>query len=189
MGKIRFGLKNVHVAFYNTTTSQYETPIKLPGAVNMELEKEGDKTTFYADDQPYAEAQSNAGYTGSLELAVIPDEFKIKALGFVKDKNGAIVEDIDGKYAQFALMFEVSGNEDEQRTVFYNVTASRPKISASTKQDGLEAKTEEIDITVGAQEIAGKTLVKATLTSGSTGYDNFMSTVYQPQFTTSRVGA
>ncbi len=180
MGKIRYGLKNVHVAFYNTSSSSYESPIKLPGAVNMELDPVGDKSTFYADDQPYAEAQSNGGYSGSLEIAVAPDEFLTKALGFWKDKNGALVEDIDGKYAPFALMFEVSGNEDEQRTVFYNVTASRPKISASTKQDGLEAKTVEFEFTAGAQEISGKSLIKATLTSGSTGFDNFMTSVYKP---------
>ena len=181
MGKIRFGLSNVHYAVFED--GHFGTPIALPGAVNMDLDTVGEKSTFYADNIPYAESSTNGGYTGSLEIADIPKDFQTDVLGFVKDQNGAILEDADAQSKPFALLYEISGNVDEQRFVFYNVTASRPKLSASTKQENADAKTATFDFTVGVHEFDGHNYVKAVLDTKDTGYDTFMSKVYEPKLT------
>ena len=67
--KVKFGLKNVHVF---PITDDKETGvvfgevIKVPGAVNLSLDAEGDSNEFYADDVIYWSEFSNNGYSGDL---------------------------------------------------------------------------------------------------------------------------
>ena len=58
----------------------YDTPIKLPGAVSLSLEQQGELTPFYADGIKYYVAASNGGYQGDLEMALITDELDRKSV-------------------------------------------------------------------------------------------------------------
>ena len=54
--KIKFNLKNVHVAILTKSDQgeyTYATPVALPGAVNMSMEAQGESTPFYADGIVY----------------------------------------------------------------------------------------------------------------------------------------
>ena len=53
----------------------YAKPVRLPGAVSLSLDPEGENENFYADDIVYYVLNNNAGYEGDLELALIPEEF------------------------------------------------------------------------------------------------------------------
>ena len=49
MGKVKFGLSNVHIAKLNRGEDgeiTYGTPFKVPGAVNLSLDAEGDNEPF-----------------------------------------------------------------------------------------------------------------------------------------------
>ena len=83
--KVRFGLKNVYYALIDSETGEYKTPVRLPGAVSLTIDAEGDTSTFYADDIAYYVTSSNAGYSGSIELAALSDQALIDLLGQEKD--------------------------------------------------------------------------------------------------------
>lgn len=176
--KIKFGLKNVHYAVITETDGviTYDTPKSIPGAVNLTLDAAGESVQFYADDSVYYEENTNNGYTGSLEMALIPDEFRVDVLGDELDANGALIENKDAKVKHFALLFEFDGDANKTRHVQYYVLASRPSISGSTKTNTKEPQTETMNIAARPAPDTGD--VKAKLPQGSAAYDTFFEAVY-----------
>lgn len=182
--KVKFGLKNVHFAKMIVSEQDgsisYATPVRIPGAVNLSLEPQGDKADFNADDVIFFSDYANNGYSGDLEVAKIPDEFLTEILGQTVDENGAIIEASGDKSSKFALMFEVNGDVNAKRVVYYNCSASRPKAEASTVSETKEPKTDTITITASARST--DELVKASLEpseQNKTIYDKFYEKVYE----------
>ena len=174
--KVLYGLKNVHYAVYDSELKTYAKPVRIPGAVNLNLDASGDEASFAADNNPkYFATYSNGGYTGSLEVALLPKSFLIDVMGMTEDSNGALIEKIGDKQKEFALLFEVEGDTENRRTVFYKVSASRASTSASTTEQSVDVKTQTLNISAGAND---KDLVKAVLDGNKTGYDTFFEAVY-----------
>lgn len=69
----------------------YETPKAIPGAVSISLDAEGDSSPFYADGIVYFRSVSNNGYSGDLEIALIPEWFRTDILKEELDKNGGVM--------------------------------------------------------------------------------------------------
>ena len=92
--KVKYNLKNVHVAVLTKTTEgySYATPKHIPGAVSLSLDPEGDSNPFYADGIVYFRSTSNNGYSGDLEMALIPEWFFTDILKETLDSNGVLVE-------------------------------------------------------------------------------------------------
>ena len=176
--KVKFGLKNVHYAVVTETGGEitYDTPKPIRGAVNLTLDAAGEPVEFYADDGIYFEEKTNDGYTGSLEMALIPDEFRVDVLGDELDANGALIENKDAKAKYFALMFEFDGDAKKMRHVLYYVLASRPSVSGSTRTNTKEPQTETMNITARPAPDTGD--VKAKVPQGSAAYDTFFESVY-----------
>ena len=88
--KVKFGLKNCHYAkaTLNPTTNAvtFATPVAIPGAVNLSLDPEGDTEPFYADDMVYYTTTANNGYSGDLEIALLPDSFRKDILAKYGDR-------------------------------------------------------------------------------------------------------
>ena len=70
----------------------YATPQAIPGAVSISLDAEGDSSPFYADGIVYFRSTANNGYSGDLEIALIPEWFRTDILKETLDKNGVLVE-------------------------------------------------------------------------------------------------
>ena len=187
--KVKYGLKNTHYAPITEvgTVVSYGTPKPWPGAVNLALNAAGENVTFYADDQAYFEENTNNGYDGSLEMALIPDEFRVDVLGDEIDANGALIENINAKPKKFALMFEFDGDAKKTRHVLYSVLPTRPNLEGSTKTNTKEPKTETINIVARPALDSGD--VKAKLEQGKTGYDTFFSAVYLKNAVVNTAGA
>lgn len=176
--KIKYGLKNVYyveVTELNGTVA-YGAPKPIPGAVNMSLSAAGENVTFYADDQVYFEENTNNGYEGSIEMALIPDSFRVDILGDTIDTNGALIENANAKPKKFALLHEFDGDVNKTRHVLYSVLPTRPNIDASTKTNTKEPKTETMNISV--RPALDTSDVKAKIKQGETGYDTFFTAVY-----------
>ena len=182
--KVKFGLKNVHFAKMIVSEEDgsisYAKPVRIPGAVNLSLDPQGDKADFNAYDVIFFSDYANNGYSGDLEVAKIPDEFLKEILGQAVDTNGAIIESSEDKSSKFALMFEVNGDVNAKRVVYYNCSASRPKAEASTVGTTKEPKTDTITITASARSTDN--LVRASLEpddKNKTVYEKFYEKVYE----------
>lgn len=145
--KVRFGLKNVHYAVMTRDAGvSYGTPVAVPGAVNLDLSPEGSTDPFYADNVVYYVAQSNNGYTGSLEIAKIPEQMYEDIWGFEAATNG-LIERVDAEPLSFALAFQVDGDVENKFHLLYNVSAARPNIGSATIEASKTPQTQTIDIT------------------------------------------
>ncbi len=117
--KVKFGLKNCHYAKAtldpDTNTVTFDTPVAIPGAVNLSMDPEGDNEPFYADDMVYYMTSANNGYSGDLEIALLPDTFRKDILKETEDANGVLVEDATVETECFALLFEFSGDKKKIR--------------------------------------------------------------------------
>ena len=177
--KIKFGLKNVHYSVITLTNNvpSYATPVAIPGAVNLSLSPAGEKVEFYADDLLYFNTNTNQGYEGSLEIALIPDSFRTDVMGESIDANGALVENSEVTPKNFALMFEFNGDANAVRHVLYNVNAARPDVKGATKTKNIDPQTESLNITASAAVDTYN--VKASLPySTDAVYTNFFTAVY-----------
>ena len=189
--KVKYGLKNVHAAILTETVSDgvttysYGNPSPVPGAVSISLEAQGETSPFYADDIVYFRTNANNGYSGELELALIPEWFRTDILKEEDDTNGVLVERSDiGESVKFALLFEFTGDVKGIRHVLYNCSASRPSLESQTKEETVEPGTEKLTITADPR---GDGLVKARTGDGTAPatYNGWYSAVYVPVAATS----
>lgn len=182
--KVKYNLKNVHAAKLTKGDDgnfTYDTPQAIPGAVSISLEAEGDSSPFYADGIVYFRSTANNGYSGDLEIALIPEWFRTEILQEVKDNNGVLVEHSDvTESVYFALLFEFDGDIKAIRHVLYNCTASRPSIESETKEETIEPSTETLSLTADPREDG---LVKSRTGDDTTDsvYRNWYQAVYVPQ--------
>ena len=183
--KVKFGLSNVHVAKITKGEDgaiTYGTPFKIPGAVNLSLDAEGDNEPFYADNMKYYESYANNGYSGELEIAKIPDEFLKEILGQTIDSVGGVLETINDVISPFAFMYQIEGDETGTRFCYYNATVSRPSTEASTTEDTKTPNTDTLSITTSAREDNGQVRYKLALSdTNKTEYDAFFDEVPEPQ--------
>lgn len=124
--KVKYNLKNIHVAELaetvedGVTTFSYETPKAIPGAVSLSLDAEGDSSPFYADGIVYFRTGSNNGYSGDLEMLLIPKWFRTEILWEKLDTKGVLVEKSDlTETEKFALLVEFDGDVKAIHHVLY----------------------------------------------------------------------
>ena len=184
--KVKYNLKNVHAAILTETDNNgvksfsYGTPKAIPGAVSISLDAEGESSPFYADGIVYFRSVTNNGYSGDLEMALVPEWFRTDVLQEALDSKGVLIEkSTNAESVKFALLFEFDGDVNCIRHVLYNCTSSRPSIESETKEDTIEPGTEKLSITADPRADG---LVKARTgdTTDKTAYDNWYKSVYLP---------
>ena len=172
---------------YVSAASPYATPLSIPGTVNLDLAAEGKETSFAADNNAkYYDSYSNNGYSGSLEVAQIPDEVLVAIFNFVQDSVGGLVETGDSTSERFALLFEVDGDVDKARYALYDVVAGRPTAKHATTSDSKTPDTESCDLSASAAPwvlVNGHAVTKRSLvrtTQSATVYDAWYDAVQLP---------
>ena len=181
--KVKFGLSNVHIAPITAASASgftYDTPFALPGAVNLTLDPEGESADFFGDNAKYFSEYANQGYSGSLEIAMITDEFRTKILGESTDANGAMFESTDDTIKDFALGFQIDGDKANRKFWFYNVSAQRPSTTGQTIETSKEPTTDTLNITASARISDNK--VRAFLEESAdnkAAYDGFFKSIYE----------
>lgn len=180
--KVQFGLKNVHYATFTELNGviTYDTPIRLPGAVELSLEPRGDMGEFFADDTLYYSAPNNQGYEGTLSIANIPEQFAIDCLGEIKDETDMVLtETTTTKGKPFALLFEFDGDVKATRHVLYNCSANRPKVGSSTKTNSVEPQPNELTFVASARPGDYYVKTKTLDTTPQAIYDAWYTAVYE----------
>lgn len=149
--KYHYDLKNVHYAKGTKNedgTITYAPPVRIPGAMSMDISAEGDTSKIRADGTDYIVVVSNNGYSGNVTFVQVPDNFKQDCLSEeIDETNGLQFEDANAEPSPFALLFEFAGDAKNKRHVLYNCTASRPSIAGENKDNQKEPDTEELELT------------------------------------------
>ena len=95
---VEFGLTNVYIAKATKAldgTVSYGTPTRLYGGVDLAISSDtsGSDNIFYADKIAYYRATGgNTGFSGTLEIALLPDWFKTDILGQTKNADDILME-------------------------------------------------------------------------------------------------
>lgn len=182
--KVKYGLKNVYYAVAtidSDNVATYGTPKPWKGAVNLSLDAEGGTTKFRADNIDYWVGQSNNGYSGDFESALIPDDFRKDVLGDLTDVNGISLEDASAKTVYFALLFQFEGDDKNTRHVMYKCSATRPSVTGATTDEEIEPQTETLTLTATAvhNSSINADVVKARCGEDDTPYSTWFDAVYQ----------
>lgn len=184
--KIKYGLKSLYYAkatFDDDGNVSYATPVAMPGARSLSISAEGEPENWYADNIVYVVLNNNSGYTGDLELALIPESFLSDIMNESLDDNGVLAENTEATLEHFALLFQFEGDQKATRHVLYNCTASRPDIEGETIEDSKEPQTEKLSITAAALA-NGYVKAKTTSTTSDAVYNAWFTSVYKDFFDT-----
>lgn len=144
--RVLYGLTNVHYATYKREadgTYKYDVPVRVEGAVSLETSPTGDPMNFFADNGVYFSRNSNTGYEGTLTIAMITDQFRTDVLG-EKMVNGGFLETSDAKGKDVAIMFEIDGDAQATRFIYYDCTVARPSQTANTTSESIEIEGQEL---------------------------------------------
>ena len=196
MGKVIYGLKNVHYAIYtpgaNGAAGTSGSWKSIPGAVSLSADADTSQNDFYADDVVYATISATGKETGTIEFAAITDDMYTDLFGYAEDATSGLTYQVtEPTNVTVALGYEVSGNEGKMRGVRYNVTITPPSQSANTMTDSTDPDTVSCDYTAVGRDFTIGTgtsartvnVLKAHCTdSGQThdAYDKFWNAVVVP---------
>lgn len=179
--KVNFGLENVYYSVITDDGSgnvTFGTPARILGAVDLNLEQQGEMTPFAADNNGfYWVSSSNNGYSGTLEVANIPDAFRTDVLGELSDTAGAIYEKADVETKEFALLFEIKGDVRKARHIMYRCKAQRPAVHGHTTEASTTPQTDTLNIT--AMPLLSNQVVKAKCKEGDSCYANWFTEVHE----------
>lgn len=186
--KVHYDLTNVHVAPLTMDLESgavtFGTPKRLLGAISMDLSAQGESVKLRADGMDYYVTESNNGYAGDLNIAMVPDWFRQEYMGdTLSDKDKVLVENAQSTAKPFALLYEFLGDASHRRHCLYNTTASRPNIKGENKENQKEADTEALSLTALPLP-DGKVKASTTAETPSSVYENWNKAVWVKDTTT-----
>lgn len=181
--KVKYNLKNVHYAVQTRSESgalTFSSPKPIPGAVNLQMDAQGESNTFYADGVAYYVSYANSGYSGNLEVALIPESFSVDVLKErLHDTDKVLVENSTVEPALFALLFQFDGDAHSVRHVMYNCSVGRPSVTGATTTKTREPQTSTMPIT--ASPLADGTVkARTTADTPNATYEAWFESVWQP---------
>lgn len=181
--KVKFGLSNVYVA--TRTESEggvvtYGKPVALPGAVNASITRNSDQNVFYADNKAYFVANRKSSQEIELEIADIAKEVLTGYLGYIKSKNGSLLETDMTVTPAFALMFQIETDEKARKICYYNCTATESDEEYSTQEDSIDPTTSKIKATCTGEKVGDFVVFREIAYSGDSNYNTFFTTVTVP---------
>ena len=160
--KVVFGLSKVYFGTYSVTTTgsvTLGTPMHVPGAVNLSLEADTEETVFWADNVKYYVTNADNGFTGDLEMAYFPDNFKTSFMNYRTQSDGGLAQVKGMKNKDVYMMFEADGDSEQRRAILYNIALGPISREYSTEEGNQEPKTATMPITVTGDNTTGVTRV------------------------------
>ena len=146
--KIIYGFSKIHLAKWNAVTKEYDAPVPVLGAKNVEVSYEISENKISADNKTVWANNLIASGSGTLEvLGLTVDE---KALLFgTENYSGGFAMGSNTAMPQFALLFQQEKADGGQILhCIYNVSFAPAGISCQTLEDGqIEETTESLEFT------------------------------------------
>lgn len=181
--KVEFGISNLHVGTYEVSDQgvvTLGTPYHQKGAVSFTPEETVNQNDFHADDYVYWNGYSGGKITGDITVALFDDVFKTQFLGYKALTNGGLANVRDAQKPNVYIAFEVKGDQEKRRVIFYNGVFGAINRTFSTIEENKEPVTEAISITFTGDENTGVT--KATLRPTDAGYETLFTAPTAPVF-------
>lgn len=180
--KVKFNLKNVHYAvitFDEEGAATFAKPKHIPGACSLTLDAQGSEQKFIADGVLYFSSFTDEGYSGTLTMALITNDFRKDVLG---DKeyptDHVLVEYANQQPKPFALLYEIDGDQKATRRVLYNCNVSRPGENADG-QNPKAPQTETMNMTA-APLADGRTRARTLDNTTDAVFNNWFKSVWEP---------
>lgn len=181
--KVKFGLKNVHIAPITEGEGgaiTFGTPFHLPGAVSLNFDPQGEQSEFYADNMAYYVSYNNNGYSGTLEIALVTEKFRTEILGEQLDATDSVLVEYANAVAKdFAMLYEVDTDQKASRKLFYRCAVSRPTEASSTTTSSKEPGTETLNITISPLP-DGRVKASTTAATSEAAYNSWFEKVWEP---------
>lgn len=182
---VEFGLTNVYIA--KATKAQdgsisYGSPVRLYGGVDLAISSDtsGSDNIFYADNIAYYRATGgNTGFSGTLEIALLPDWFKTDILGQTKNADDVLMETSNDTFSPFAMLYQVDGDTTETLRCFYYCEVSRPNENAHTIEDTQTPQTTTLNITISPRPDTGDIKAQTTDDTATSTIANWFTAVYE----------
>ena len=174
--KVLFGVSNLHVGLYNVAddgTVTLGTPMHIPGTVNISLDAESEENKFYADNTTYYSSYSDNGFSGEIENALFPDNFKTQFMNYVALDNGGIAQIKGMQNKPVYIMFQSEGDTEARRGIFYNVALGQITREYATTEDSVEPGTATLPFTVSGDNKTG--IVRASYAPASSAYNTLFT--------------
>lgn len=140
------GLKNLHYAILTSDTVEgveYETPVRLESAVNLDIQDNTDQVTFYSDDKVEQVINAYAGKEVTLELGYLPNELEAAITGNTYNaETGMFSQDVNAVAPEVALIFEAPKSNGASRYgVLYKGVFAVEGETYATQEDSVEGQT------------------------------------------------
>lgn len=179
--KVEFGISNLHVCTYSVEndTVTLGTPYHQKGAKSFSPEQDAEDNVDYADNKDYWSEYTEGKISGDLGVEIFDDEFKTQFLGYVNLTNGGLADVKGAKKPKVCIMFQVEGDEESRRVIFYNCSLGPIGRSYDTIGESKEPVTETIPVTCTGDELTG--VRRAVLKPGDAGYATLFTAPGAPE--------
>lgn len=145
--KVLMGFSDLYIGTYTVGeggTVTMGTPYHQAGAVGFSPSESSDRNDFYADNVAYYSSFGNAPIEGDLTVAMFDDAFKTQFLGYVATADGGLAQVKTPVKPSVYMAFEVQGDQEARRVIFYNGTLGEITREYATIEDTKEPQTESI---------------------------------------------
>lgn len=169
--KVLMGFSDLYIGTYTVGTGgtvTMGTPYHQAGAVGFSPSESSDRNDFYADNVAYYSSFGNAPIEGDLTVAMFDDAFKTQFLGYVATADGGLAQVKNPVKPSIYMAFEVQGDQEARRVIFYNGTLGEITREYGTIEDTREPQTESIPTSFAGDNGTGIKMV--TYKPGDSGY-------------------
>lgn len=148
-----FGVKNSHIAILKDEDAfTYDTPVKVPGTVEIKMEPSVETSTSYGDNKPWLDKDQDNGGTGTIsfyDTESTPEMRKLFAdiVGFDIDAKGRVLGTSGKKPKKFAFMCEQPGHVISKRRCFLECKLKPPSMDAKTLEEKPDITQLDYDLT------------------------------------------
>ena len=148
-----FGVKNSHIAILKDEDEfTYETPVKVPGTVEIKMEPSVETNTSYADNEPWIDKTQDNGGSGTISFYDTESTTELRKLfadlvGFDIDAKGRALGTSGKTPKKFAFMCEQPGHVIGKRRCFLACQIKAPSMDSKTIEGKPDITQLDYDLT------------------------------------------
>ena len=160
--KVLMGFSDLYVGTYTVSARgvvTMGTPYHQAGAVGFSPSESSDKSDFYADNVAYYTTYGAAAVEGDLTVAMFDDKFKTDFLGYVQLDAGGLAQVKNPTKPNIYMAFEVQGDAEGRRVIFYNGTLGEITREYATIEDTVTPQTESLPVSFAGDNETGIKMV------------------------------